>query len=226
MSALSFCLQGKRTGWVYITVFFLLSWWVYVPVHELMHAFGCILAGGSVGRLDLAPLYGAELLEKVFPFIHSGSEYAGQLKEFDTGGSDIVYLVTVFSPYLLTVFPGVPLIRRVHASKSPLRGSIKLGLAMPFAFAPFVSMTGDFYETGSIVTTRLASEITSGLDVSRWRSDDLFKLLKGLKDGFTAMDFPIILISFLIGVCLAFLTYNAGRVPVRLIKKVEKPPAP
>jgi len=78
-----------------------LSWWVYVPLHELAHAFGCLLGGGTVTRLDIDPAYGAALLQRCFPFVNVGSDYAGQLKGFDTGGSDLTYLLTDFLPLLV-----------------------------------------------------------------------------------------------------------------------------
>ncbi len=49
-----------------------LTWWVYVPLHELAHAWGCMLGGGSVSELDIDSLYGAGLLQRVFPYVHVG----------------------------------------------------------------------------------------------------------------------------------------------------------
>jgi hypothetical protein len=72
----------------------LLSWWVYVPIHELAHAWGCLLAGGEVTRLEIDWIYGASLLARVFPYVTVGSEYAGRLSGFDNRGSDLTYLVT------------------------------------------------------------------------------------------------------------------------------------
>ena len=34
------------------------GWWLYVPVHELLHALACLAAGGEVTRLEIDPLYG------------------------------------------------------------------------------------------------------------------------------------------------------------------------
>src|SRR5690349_921767 len=64
------------------------SWYVYVPVHELLHAFGCVATGGRVEELRIAPLYGGRLLARVFPFVRAHDEYAGRLAGFDTGGSN------------------------------------------------------------------------------------------------------------------------------------------
>src|SRR5262249_20119331 len=83
------------------------GWWLYVPVHELLHAAACAVAGGTVSRLEIDPLYGGSLWARIFPFVTSGSEYAGRLSGFDTGGSDAVYLATDLGPFLLTLVPGV-----------------------------------------------------------------------------------------------------------------------
>ena len=60
-----------------LIISFILSWWIYVPFHELGHAFGCILGGGTVSKLEISPMYGASLLKEIFPFVSVGSEYAG-----------------------------------------------------------------------------------------------------------------------------------------------------
>jgi hypothetical protein len=79
------------------------AWWIYVPVHELLHALGCVMTGGSVGELQIAPRYGGTLLARVFPFVVGHSDYAGRLSGFDTKGSDWIYLATDVMPYVLTV---------------------------------------------------------------------------------------------------------------------------
>ena len=79
----------------------LIVWFLYVPIHELLHVLGCVITGGEVIRLEMSPIYGAALYAKVFPFIHSGSDYAGQLTDFNTHGSDFCYFVTDFMPYML-----------------------------------------------------------------------------------------------------------------------------
>lgn len=127
-----------------------LGWWVYVPLHELLHAFGCLATGGEVSRLEVDPLYGGALLERLFPWVVSGSEYAGRLSGFDTGGSDAVYLATDLAPFLLTLVAVWALRRAARAGRPGL-----FGMAAPFALAPFLSLTGDAYEIGSILVTRL-----------------------------------------------------------------------
>ena len=147
-----------------------LGWWLYVPVHELLHAGACLAAGGSVERLEIDGMYGGALLAKIFPFVVSGSDYAGRLSGFDTDGNDLVYLATDFGPFLLTLFPGVWLLR--HAVLK--RRAFLFGLALPLALAPFISLPGDAYEIGSILATRLApwSDATSS---ALLRGDDVIK---------------------------------------------------
>jgi glutamate-1-semialdehyde aminotransferase len=79
----------------------------------------------------------------VFPFVVSGSRYAGQLTGFDVHGSDATYLATVLAPYVLTVFPGVPLLQYAARARAP--GPTQpwlLGIALPAALAPIASLAG------------------------------------------------------------------------------------
>jgi hypothetical protein len=207
-----------------IVVIFIISWWIYVPVHELFHAFGCILGGGTVTELEISPKYGGEILEKIFPFVSSGSDYAGQLTGFDTGGSDLTYLLTDFFPYLLTVFIGVPLLRSASRS-TPLGASIRLGISLPIAFAPFISFSGDYYEMGSIIVSRAATLFSPSLDAARWRSDDLFKLSDGLffsGGQYGAGDIAGVLLSFFLGIALAYGTYFLGVLFGRILSGLTK----
>lgn len=143
-------LEGPRSL-LLVGVGLALGWWIYVPMHELLHAFACLAAGGEVTRLEVAPLYGGHLLAAVLPWVVAGGDYAGRLAGFDTGGCDLVYLVTVLGPYVLSVWPGVWALRRAVE-----RGSAWLyGASLPMALAPFLSFTGDAYEIGSILLTRL-----------------------------------------------------------------------
>lgn len=133
---------------------------VAIWVHELLHAFGCIVDCGRVSRLDISGIYGASLLKHVFPFVSVGSEYSGGLAGFDTGGKNYVYFLTDFGPYLLTIFLGIPLLKSVPSlNASPLVKTFKLGVAMPLAYAPFISLTGDYYEMGSIPVSKTASRL-------------------------------------------------------------------
>jgi len=189
------------------------GWWLYVPAHELLHAFGTIATGGTVERLEISPEYGAALLQKIFPFVTVGSDYAGQLVGFDTGGNDLVYLSTVWAPYLLTVLVGVPLLREVARRGRPGLGtSALLGLAIPVAFASFANVAGDFYEFGSIPVSRVVAGLVTGGDPARWRSDDLFLLAARLlsEGSFGLADLVAILSAFLLGALCAYATYWLG----------------
>lgn len=215
---------AANRGWRRVAVLLgaaVLSWWVYVPLHELAHACGCLLGGGSVSRLDIDPVYGAALLQRIFPFVNVGSAYAGQLTGFDTRGSDLTYLLTDFLPFLGTILLGVPLLRAAaRAGGSPAAQAALFGASLPVAFAPFLSLTGDYYEMGSIVVSRVAAWLAPGFAVPRWRSDDLFKLagqLFGASGGGGVSDAAGLAASFVLGVVLAFLTYAAGGAWARVL---------
>ena len=185
------------------------GWWVYVPLHELGHAGACLLSGGTVETLEVAPIYGGGLLAELFPFVVAGGDYAGRLSGFDTRGCDGIYLATVFGPYLLTLFPGVwALIACGRWARRRLLGGVGFGLAMPFALAPFLSITGDAYEIGSILVTRLAPWTT---DNALLRGDDLFKVIQGLSEaGVGASVWTGLTLATLVGAAWAWLTYGAG----------------
>ena len=195
-----------------------------VPIHELCHAFGCILGGGTVTRLEISAKYGGSLLSKLFPFVTSGSDYAGQLTGFDTGGNDLTYLLTDFFPFLLTIFLGVPLLRSASRS-SPRAASIMLGASLPIAFAPFISFSGDYYEMGSIIVSRIVFIFAPSFDLGRWRSDDLFKLSDKLffsGNAYGAGDVAVVVLSFILGVVLIYATYFLGVLFSRFVSGVPK----
>ncbi len=149
LAALDPFLRGLRLRYaVLLALSFAVSWWVYVPVHELAHALGCRLGGGEVTRLEIDPLYGAALLRRVFPFVAVGSDYAGQLTGFDTRGSDLTYLLTDFLPFVLTIFLGVPLLRSAAAPRGGTGRALCFGAALPLAYAPFISAAGGLLRDG------------------------------------------------------------------------------
>lgn len=195
---------STRAGLFWLLLGLVTSWWVYVPLHELFHAWGCLLTGGTVTRLEIDEVYGAAWLAGWFPYVTPGSDYAGRLSGFDTGGSDLVYLATVFAPYLLTVLVGVPVL--ALALKYGRPGI--LGASVPWAYTPFLSLTGDYYELGSIVVSRAASPWLPEAPL-RWRGDDLFLLIDTL-GGLGWDDVVGIAAAFLIGVATAILTFLAG----------------
>jgi hypothetical protein len=202
----------------------LLSWWVYVPVHELLHALGCIAGGGQVSRLDISPVYGAAFLKRFFPFISVGSEYAGQLKGFNTFGNDLTYLLTDFAPFVLTVVAGLPLLNCVSGRSAPVIRSIIFGAAVPVAFAPFISLTGDYYEMGSIIVSRAALLFFPGMQVQIWRSDDVLKLLRHFFSAglLTPPNLCGVSLSFLAGAALIMATYWSGILFAGLLKQPGK----
>ena len=127
------------------------GWWIYVPAHELLHAFGCWAAGGEVSRLEIDPMYGARALARIFPFVAPGGAYAGRLSGFDTRGSDWIYLATDLAPFVLALFPGFWWLRRAARAARPLA----FGASLPAAVAPLLSLSGDAYEIGSLVVVHL-----------------------------------------------------------------------
>jgi hypothetical protein len=203
-----------------------LCWWIYVPIHELLHAFGCIATGGTVTRLEIDAIYGAAWLRRFFPFVAVGSDYAGQLTGFDTHGNDLIYMATDALPFALTVLIGVPLLRSAATSGRRL-AAVKMGAAIPVAFAPFLSLTGDYYEMGSILGSRLAQVFQPTVDISRWRSDDLIKLTGELFGGelWTGLDVAVVGGSALLGALLCWLTYALGIAVDRLYRRSQAAPA-
>ena len=208
---------------------FCAGWWIYVPTHELLHALGCWATGGEVTRLEIDGIYGAALLHRLFPFVAVGSAYAGQLTGFDTHGSDFVYLATDFTPFLLTVLVGVPLLQAVARAKwSPAWRAVGLGIAAPVAYAPFMSLGADYYEMGSVLVTRAATFVNPVLDAKRWRSDDLVKLatqdLPG-RGGLTGTDILLLLAGCLVGLALSLATYGLGALFALSVRSASRCPA-
>jgi hypothetical protein len=181
------------------------GWWAYVPIHELLHAAGCLAAGGGVTRLEIAPLYGGALLARIFPFVVAGGDYAGRLSGFATGGSDLVYLATVLAPFFLTLFPGVWALRRAARAGRALL----FGAAAPFALGPFLSLTGDAYEIGAIVVTKFPPWSAPALR-ELLRGDDLFLRIGALAGQSGVSPWWGLILAAALGVLWAFATYAAG----------------
>lgn len=147
--------HSPKRALIITTIALVATWFIYVPIHELLHVAGCVIPGGTVSQLELSPMYGAALLKPFFPFITSGSDYAGRLSGFDTQGSDLIYLSTCFAPFLLSIVPGVLLLRWCSRKPRP----VLLGMGVVIGLAPFYNLIGDYYEMGSIITTRIYTEI-------------------------------------------------------------------
>jgi hypothetical protein len=163
-------------GFVLFSFMVLGAWYLYVPLHELLHAAGCALAGGRVVELQIHPFHGGRLLQRLFPFVVAKGGAAGRLTGFDTGESDVVYLLTDFAPFLLSVLGVFPLLRRARATGS----LVSLATATVLTFALVVSIPGDLYEMGSILVSRamrLLSLVPVNGTVDLIRSDDLGLLL-------------------------------------------------
>ena len=195
------------------------TWFVYVPIHELLHVAGCLVTGGEVSVLEIQEIYFGNLLAKMFDFVVVGSEYAGRLSGFDTHGSDLVYLATVFGPYLLTIFIGVPVLRMCSRRSRPLL----FGPGVVIGLAPLYNFIGDYYEMASILTTRAITVLQGGGQPPAYgslRSDDLLSLLQqfvslpvelGLDTGSEVwLGGLIIAISVAGSLLLAFGTYALG----------------
>ena len=222
--------QAVAVGWTGIAAMALglaAGWWLYVPLHELAHAFGCLAAGGEVTRLEIAPEYGAAWLARWLPFIAVGSDYAGQLTGFDTGGSDGVYLATVLAPYLLTLFPGIPLLLLLCARRTGLAASAGFGASLPWALAPLLSLSGDYYEAGSILASRAGALLTDRGEfaVAIWRSDDLFRLVAELsaRGALDAVNSAGIAAGLVLGTVLALATLWFAITVFQWMTKSAKP---
>lgn len=198
---------ATRTVWR-LAVGMVVGWWVYVPVHELLHAVGCLVSGGQVTQLEIQPIYGGALLAQVLPFVTAGGDYAGRLSGFGIGGSDGVYFVTVYFPYLLS-FGGLWMMEMAVARRS----GFLFGAALPCALAPLVSLSGDFLEAGSLVLY----QAWPGTDkIHRYLvSDDLFRLIRQVNSGHAGLLADAATISFIgfslvIGALLAWGTLVAA----------------
>lgn len=210
-------------GWMMLGL--LLGWWLYVPIHELLHVAGVVLPGGEVTELQLSPIYAADLLARIFPFIVSGSDYAGQLTGFDTRGSDWIYQSCVLMPYLITVFPGFWL-WQITLSRPGKPGVLRImaaGALFVLVAAPLISLTGDYYESGSIIGSQLLAG-AFGSELEAWRSDDLFLLISEWPGPMPWGDRIGIAVSALLSLVLAFLTLLLGSVLGRRLQRFGASP--
>lgn len=221
---------------IVVMVALIVTWFLYVPIHELLHAYGCIWTGGDVTRLEVSPRYGGKLLANYFPFVVSGSDYAGQLTGFDTKGSDAIYMATVFAPFVLSIVFGVPLLKLCARRKR----TVLFGVSIVLGLAPFYNFSGDYYEMGSILTTRAITLVSGGSNPPLYegiRSDDVFKLVgevmekpaeRGLTTGWrVAIGSVLIAVSFALSLFLAFLTYWLGHLfSLPFFGRGKRSPAP
>jgi hypothetical protein len=215
LNGLDRCLDRGVRGLIFVALGLLVGWWVYVPVHELLHAAACRATGGEVTRLEIDRIYGGALLSRALSFVVPASRYAGRLSGFETHGSDLIYLATDLGPFLLTLFPGVWALRRAAAA----RQGVLFGVALPFALAPFLSLGGDAYEIGSILVTRLppwAAPATRSL----LRGDDLGRKIGELA-GAPGAPWGGALLAVMLGVLWAFGTYALAGAVARALGQGE-----
>jgi len=195
-------------------------WMHTVPVHELLHAAGCLLGGGEVSELEIKPVYGGALLARLFAFVRSGGNYQGRLAGFDTGGNDWCYLLTDALPYLLTILLGVPMLELARR-----RGSmVALGVGMVHTILPVASLGGDYYEMGSVVATRMAGLQPRSPEALLLRGDDLALVLRRVEAGGVEHGLILIGAGVLIGVFFLWLTMDLSILAARLL--ATQPSAP
>ncbi len=202
-------------------------WFVYIPIHELLHAWGCLVTGGTVSELIIGREYGAEFLQRFFPFVKpETSKYAGRLTGFVPSG-DLSYFFTVFAPYLLSLFPGVLFVRLAIT----LRRLWLLAPGLLTGLIPLANLTGDYFEMGGIIGTRIIDAIIPGSQIARipkfldLRSDDLFRLFGEIaaapdQYGFTSIGqafvpIAVIALAAILSIWLAGATYALGRLIAR-----------
>ncbi len=233
VSVLQNRVQRSRINLVLILLSIVITWFIYVPIHELLHVAGCVVSGGTVTTLIMGKEYGAEFLKNFFPFIvPQTSQYAGRLTGFKPNG-DLGYLLTDFAPFIISVFPGI-LLLQVAKTKAMIRLA---GPGLVIGLAPFLNLTGDYFEMGTIISTRLIDWITSGstarLIPNFWelRSDDIFRLFSEIaaapenyginaSTGLISTSFVILIGAFLAVVFCGW-TYTIGRKISSVITKAE-----
>jgi hypothetical protein len=212
VQALEPILGGARPvrGSALLMISVVASWYLYVPIHELLHALGCAATGGTVTTLQIQTQYGGELLAGVFSFVEPGGDYAGRLSDFDTHGSDFVYLATDALPFALSILVGVPLLRRAARTGSPLLA----GPGFVLGLAPFYNIPGDYFEMASILTTAALGKSWQVL-----RSDDVLRLVSqlvnepvalGFVDGLEPGAVAVVAASLLLAIALAYGSWWLG----------------
>jgi hypothetical protein len=211
-AGLEHCLGARWRALALIGLGLAFGWWVYVPLHELLHAAACWVSGGTVTRLEIDRLYLGALLARFLPFVRAGSEYAGRLSGFDPHGSDAVRLATDFGPFLLTLWPGVWWLRRAARASRPFL----FGAALPWALAPFLSLTGDMYEIGALLVTQLPPW-AAAVVATQLRGDDLSLRLTGLAALPQGAPWGGAALAAFVGLCCALALYGAGSLSARLL---------
>ena len=103
------------------------------------------------------------------------------------------------------------------------RSPMLLGTAVVVGLAPIYNLPGDYFEMGSIITTRVVTLLGGGTEVAFkcLRSDDIFRLFEEVftqagplgiaSPGRFAAALVLIFVSLGVAILLAFLTYSLGR---------------
>jgi len=207
--------KGGQKRLIFMMVGLLVAWHIYTPVHELLHVAGCVMSGGTVQELALKPQYGGTILKEIFPFIVPESDYAGQLTGFTTPNK-WSYAIVDLLPFILSLF-GAQLMFWCRKKQN----TWLFGLALILAFVPFMSLTGDFFEAASLITSEGLSVFQPELGTSFLVSDDAFKLVGSLWEtdqlGFTVTSFLILT------VCIAMLLiFLLSVLQIMLVKWINK----
>lgn len=204
-----------------LIIVLIVVWFVTVPVHELLHAAGCLLSGGEVTELTIQPMYGGTLFSRLFGFVSPGGDYAGQLRGFDTAGNDVRYFITVFLPFLLTIFFGFSLLVRAARSGN----AVWHGIGTVHTVLPIASVTGDYYEMGSIVTTRLLGYTAGSEEAELFRGDDLLIVFSRVWEAAPPHGTLIVITAAVIGVGFIVLTLDLSILFARItVRNNEKTP--
>jgi hypothetical protein len=193
-------------------------WFITVPIHELLHVAGCLVSGGEVTELTIQPMYGGALLSHLFSFVSPGGDYAGQLKGFDTGGDDVCYFITVFFPFLLTIFFGFSLLSLAARSGNPLWH----GIGVVHTILPIASITGDYYEMGSIAMTRILGYAPGSEKAELFRGDDLPLVLSQVWEAAPPHGTLIVIAAALLGVVFIALTLDLSMLFARIVVRNGK----
>jgi hypothetical protein len=205
LDAYSAVLDGSAQRLLLVLVACAACLWFLVPVHELLHVAGCLLTGGSVTELELRPIFGGRMLARWLPWVAPRGEYAGRLSGFDPAG-DLSYMVTVVLPHLLLAPLGAALCRwsvRHH------RAAV-FGAGAAAAFQPLMSLTGDFYEAGSIPITALAAAVGSD-DTMVLRGENMLEAILQAAEIGTAAAWLVVLLAAAAGLLLCGVLLVASR---------------
>lgn len=216
-------LENTTRPGIIIMVSVIVTWFLYVPIHELLHVAGCVWTGGTVTELVMGNEYGAGFLKEIFPFITPATtKYAGRVTGFEPNG-DVGYLITVFAPFILTLFPGVWCFKTACQKQRYWL----MGPAIVIGLASFYNLTGDFFEMGTILSTRLTNLLWGGMPDATYanfwllRSDDIFRLFTEINTAPSAYGVDtgpgrvitgiVIAAGLAFAIMLAGYVYRAGR---------------